>query len=109
LGLPAGDIAGKVSTANDLREHLHMVYEEASRWPGPVPSIAGAYSVDELFVEANAVVGHNAHGEPGVGRRLLLVRLTTGFDTQHLPLRFRLAIIDPRASVSKNSAVRAQH
>jgi outer membrane receptor protein involved in Fe transport len=77
---------------------------------GPQPSIAGAYSVDELFVEANVPL---LSGMPLVEALALDVAYrwsdyTTGFDTSTYRFGFDWQIIEPvRFRVGYNRAVRA--
>jgi outer membrane receptor protein involved in Fe transport len=77
---------------------------------GPQPSIAGAYSVDELFVEANVPL---LSGVPLVENLALDVAYrwsdyTTGFDTNTYRFGFDWQIIEPvRFRVGYNRAVRA--
>jgi outer membrane receptor protein involved in Fe transport len=115
FGLPAGNItvAGGYQYGKPEFENISdTVYEEGQLLGqgGPQPSVAGKYSVDELFVEANIPL---LEGMTGVENLTLDLAYrysdyTTGFDTDTYRVGLDYAMFESlRFRTGYNRAVRA--
>ena len=115
IGLPAGDItvAGGYQYGKPTYENISdTLYEEGLLLGqgGPTPSIAGRYSVDELFIEGNVPL---LEGLPLIQNLTLDMAYrysdyTTGFDTDTYRVGMDYQMIDMlRFRTGYNRAVRA--
>jgi len=115
FGLPAGDItmAGGYNYLKTKYENLSdTIYEDGLLLGqgGPQPSIAGGYSVDEVFAEANVPL---LEGLPFIENLTLDLAYrysdySTGFDTDTYRVGFDYAMVDAvRIRTGYNRAVRA--
>jgi outer membrane receptor protein involved in Fe transport len=115
FGLPAGDItmATGYQYGKPTYENISdTVYEEGQLLGqgGPQPSVAGAYSVDELFIEGNVPLlsGVTLVENLALDLAYRWSDYTTGFDTSTYRFGVDWQIIDPlRFRVGYNRAVRA--
>jgi len=115
IGLPAGDItlAGGYQYGKPTYRNISdTLYEEGLLLGqgGPTPSVAGSYSVDELFVEGNVPL---LEGLPLIDNLTLDLAYrwsdyTTGFDTSTYRVGFDWGVVESvRLRAGYNRAVRA--
>jgi outer membrane receptor protein involved in Fe transport len=115
IGLPAGDItvAGGYQYGKPTYRNISdTLYEEGLLLGqgGPTPSVAGKYSVDELFIEGNVPL---LEGLPLIDNLTLDLAYrysdyTTGFDTSTYRVGFDWGVVDMvRLRAGYNRAVRA--